>query len=171
MKSWNKVVTIGSLAGIAGGLLCTGCGKNDATSVKDPSGVATTPAQTAGPTRWSHKGTEFKAVTVLAKKHKFFGKPGVMVTFCNEDVASGRSTLGKNCVEVFFPAQDSGYGKPISVAFRKGTETVQQNSGNGYNGRLTATGSTLSGELNINKIGYDEDCSITGSFEATLTDQ
>jgi hypothetical protein len=107
----------------------------------------------------------------LAKKHKFFAKPGVMVTFCDEVVAPGRSTLGKNCAEVFFPAQDSGYGKPISVAFRKGSETVQQNSGSGYNGRLTAIGSKLSGDLNINKIGYDEDCSITGSFEATLTDQ
>ena len=138
------------------------------TSANDSSGEAT-PAPTSGQIKWSHKSAPFTAVTVLAKNHSFFDKPGVMVTFRDEDVPPGKSTFKKNSVEVFFPAQDSGYGKPISVAFHKGGETIQESSNIGYDGQLAASGGKLSGKLNINKIGYNEDCSITGSFEATLT--
>ncbi len=171
MKSWNKVVTLGLFAGIAAGFLCTGCGKEGATRANDSTGEATVPAQTTGPIKWSHKGVAFTAVRTMATKRNFSNKPGVMLTFCDDAAAPAKSVLRKNSVEVFFPAQGSGYGKPISVAFHKGSETVQESSASGYNGRLTANGSKLSGELNINGIGYDEDCSITGSFEVTLAGQ
>lgn len=174
MKSWNKAMMIGVLAGIATGFLCAGCGKKGAAKANNPSGEATVSSQTAVSIKWSYKGTGFTAVTVLAKKHTFFGKSGVMVTFYDENVppgASAVSTSKKNRVEVFFPAQDSGYGKPISVAFHEGSKTIVESKGGGYNGQLTASSRKLHGELNINKIGYNEDCSITGSFETTLIGQ
>jgi hypothetical protein len=172
MKLLDKLATIWILAGISVGFLCGGCGKEGAT--KDSPGGATAPAQAAGLIKWSHKGTAFTAVTVAAKKHTLLDKSGVMVTFDNEETppdASTVSTLKKNRVEVFFPTQNSGCGKPISVAFHKGSGTIQESNLSGYDGQITVNGNKLIGQVNINKIGFDEDCSISGSFEAALTAQ
>lgn len=130
-------------------------------------------APTQPATTWTQSGRSYTVGGVLAKPDTSpLGAEGLSILFVDSAAPTCTDgTLSRSQVKVFFPSSGSGYGKPISVAFRNAEgQQIQESGTAGYPGALVSVsveaGKTVEGWVRIGDLSVSKDSSIVGTFTA-----
>ena len=157
------------------GIAAAACGGSSSAD-EDPATRAATATATERPaietSEWDYGG-KAEIVHAVAFEDDFFDKPGVTVLLFSseEECPAPNAFLMTDRVEVFYPADDEGFGEPISVWFKmESAESLQENRPSGFDGELelAADGSSVSGWVDADGIGLEGDASVRASFDAEL---